>query len=424
MTGGGNDAGTADRSIYSSWSLVALLTAISVLNYFDRQLPVIAVESMKADLALSDSAIGFINGLGFLVVYAVLGLPISRFADRGLHGPVLTACIALWSVMTAVGGLVTSGWQLALARMGVAAGEAGGTPTAHAIVAERFAVERRGTPLAVISTAAPIGAMLGLILGGILNDTIGWRATFLVMLVPGGLLALLAYWALPRASIPRPTHAPSTMIADCRALFRVPSFVRLILAAATMATGTAAQVAFSPAFLIRAHGLSATEVGLKFGLLKGCLGIAGLVAGGFLIDRLSRRDMRWIVWLPALAVTMALPFSLSAWFIDDADLAITFVSIINAAGLFYLAPVFSAVQVLSPAHLRALASAVTLAAISIISGLGPLLVGIISDALRPHLGADALGRGMLLVPAMHAAGAVLFVALANPFKKAASGVAR
>lgn len=402
----------------SSWTLVSLLTLVGVLNYFDRELPFILAESIKRDLSLSDTQLGLINGFGFLLIYAAVGLPISRIADRGRHGLVLAVCIGTWSVMTSLGGMAANGWQLALARMGVAVGEAGSTPTAHAVIAHHFPPGRRGMPLGILSTAAAIGAMLGLIFGGYLNDAIGWRGTFILMGIPGLLIGALVLWKVPN---PRMTGVqpgqPGSMLAGCAQLLATRGFVALILAAGTMAVGTAGQVAFTPAFLMRTHGLSSSLIGLHYGLSKGALGIGGLVLAGVLIDRLSLRDVRWVLWLPAIAVTVALPCSVMAWHVEDATLAIALASITNAVGLFYLAPVFTAAQLLAPAHLRAMASAMALFSISVVSGVGPLAIGLVSDALNDSRGASALNAAMLLVPMMHLAGAALFVMAAGRFRQ-------
>lgn len=413
------DAATAlSGNRANDWLLVGLLTLVGVLNYFDRELPFILAESIKRDLHLSDAAVGFINGFGFLLIYAVCGLPISRMADRGNQSRILAGCVALWSVMTAVGSVAANGWQLAVARMGVAVGEAGSTPTAHAVVAGRFSASERGKPLAIISTSAAIGAMLGLALGGHLNDAFGWRATFALMAVPGLTLALAVYVVIPSVAVDadRPTRSFSAALKD---LTRTPGFVRVILAAGLMSIGTSAQTVFAPSFLMRSHAMTASAIGLQYGVTKGVLGITGLVAGGFLIDRLSKRDIRWIVWLPAAAIMLSLPLSLTVWHVSDARIVIVMLSVINAAGLFYLAPVFSAAQALALPDQRALASAMALLAISVMSGAGPLAVGLISDA-RAASGTSALSDALLIVvPTMHLVGALAFI-MAGP--RFASGV--
>ena len=180
------------------------------MNYVDRFLPAVLTEPIKADLSLSDTAIGVINGFGFLVVYAVIGIPIARLSDRGAFGAVISACLALWGTMTMLGGAVQSGFQLALTRVGVAVGEAGSTPAAHAYVARNFEPERRAAPLAVITMAIPLASAASLIGGGLLAQSLGWRTAFVVvgalsvLFVPAVLLVLGR--RQPRASWSRATH--------------------------------------------------------------------------------------------------------------------------------------------------------------------------------------------------------------------------
>jgi MFS family permease len=146
-----------------AWAAVAVLALVGTLNYVDRFLPGVLAEPIKRDLALSDTAIGVINGFGFLIVYAVLGIVIARAADRGLFGATISGCLTLWGSMTMLGGAVQSGVQLALNRVGVAVGEAGNTPAAHADVARNFVPEKRSAPLAVITMSIPLASAASLL---------------------------------------------------------------------------------------------------------------------------------------------------------------------------------------------------------------------------------------------------------------------
>jgi MFS family permease len=405
--------------ISSRWAFVALLTLVGVLNYLDREMPYILTQSIKHDLRLSDGALGFINGIGFLLIYALVGIPISRLSDRGVYGLVISASILFWSAMTALGGFAANGWQLALTRMGVAIGEAGSTPAAHAFITSRFELGRRGAALAMVSMAAPIGSTLGLMIGGLLNDALGWRAAFWIMGLPGVFLAIvvaLTVKAPPRAEISaRPASGP--ILRDALTLLRIPTFRRTVLAASVLAIGTNAQVVFSPAFLARTHHMSASEIGLRFGLVKGVLGVTGLIIAGVLCDRLSQRDVRWMLWLTAIAVTAVLPFTATAFLAGPTWISVSCIALANAVGLFYLGPTFSTIQTLAPPHLRALASAMLLFGVSTIGGVGPPLAGMVSDALHGSMGEASLGRALLFVPVMQLIGVGLFLFAAVDFRR-------
>jgi MFS family permease len=164
-----------------AWAAVIVLAVVGTLNYVDRFLPAVLAEPIKNELALSDTAIGVINGFGFLLVYAVVGIVIARISDRGAFGLVVTGSLTLWGAMTMIGGAVTSGFQLALTRIGVAVGEAGSTPAAHAYVANNFAPERRAAPLAVITLSIPLASAASLLGGGLLAESLGWRTAFVIM---------------------------------------------------------------------------------------------------------------------------------------------------------------------------------------------------------------------------------------------------
>ncbi|MEC9322496.1 MAG: MFS transporter, partial [Actinomycetota bacterium] len=164
-----------------AWAAVSVLAVVGTLNYADRFLPAVLAEPIRQDLALSDTAIGIINGFGFLAVYALIGIPIARISDRGAYGLVISGCLTLWGAMTMLGGAVQSGFQLALTRVGVAIGEAGSTPAAHAYVARNFVPERRAAPLAVITLAIPLASAASLIGGGLLAEALGWRWAFVAM---------------------------------------------------------------------------------------------------------------------------------------------------------------------------------------------------------------------------------------------------
>ena len=163
---------TATHGATRAWAAVAVLALVGTLNYIDRFLPSVLAEPIKRELALSDTAIGLINGFGFLIVYAVLGIVIARVADRGMFGAVVAGCLTLWGSMTMLGGTVQSGLQLALTRVGVAVGEAGSTPAAHAYVARNFVPEKWSAPLAVITMSVPLASAASL-LGGLNHSAPG-----------------------------------------------------------------------------------------------------------------------------------------------------------------------------------------------------------------------------------------------------------
>lgn len=399
-----------------AWISVVLLTFVGLLNVIDRFLPAVLAEPIKRELQLSDTAVGLINGFGFLIVYAVLGIPIARISDRGRYGMVIAVCLALWSAMTLLGGVVKSGWQLAATRMGVALGEAGSTPAAHAFISRNFPSNRRGAPLAVYTLHVPLATLLGLTLGGLLGEAIGWRMTFMSLGIAGLLLAPLVLFTLgARAEISERHAQQDASLRSALILLRKPSFIAILCASACIGVGGYSHTVFAPAFLMRVHGLSLGDVGTQFGPLAGVIGIVSLLLTGWVADRLGARDPRWLLWAVALMIAVLLPFAFAAWLVPSRSLALIFIALSSVIGTAYLAPVVAAVQRLAPVHLRATASAILLFCTALIGGLGPLISGLISDALQAELGVQALGRAMLVVPVAHACAGVLYAVATRNF---------
>ncbi len=404
-----------------TWGAVALLTGVGILNIVDRFLPAVLAQPIKHDLMLSDTALGLINGFGFLIVYAVVGIPIARLSDRGRYGVMISGCVALWSAMTLLGGFAQAGWQLAVTRMGVAVGEAGSTPAAHAFISRNFRPDRRGAPLALLTLSVPIAGVVGLAGGGLLGEAIGWRMTFVVMGVAGFVLAPFVYLLLgrnntPTASPAGPVQKAPTSLRSAGVLLKKPTYVLILAGCACIGIGGYSLSTFAPAYLMRVHGFSLGEVGVDYGVTAGVMGMASLFAVGALADRLSAQDPRWLLRVVVLMILVLLPFSIAAFLVPDRGMAVAFIALSNTIATAYMVPVVAAIQRLTPPDLRATASAVMLFCTSLIGGAGPFLTGLMSDAFEPHFGTAALGRALLIVPLMHALAAIFYFAASRRFQ--------
>ena len=396
---------TADTDTHGprrAWAAVSVLAVVGTINYADRFLPAVLAEPIRRDLALSDTAIGIINGFGFLAVYAIVGIPIARISDRGAYGLVISGCLTLWGTMTMLGGAVQSGFQLALTRVGVAIGEAGSTPAAHAYVARNFVPERRAAPLAVITLAIPLASAASLIGGGLLAEALGWRWTFVVM----GALSV-AFVPVVLAVVGRRQRTPVEAVAVQQVpakwwgILRKPSYLLIVTGAACISMAGYALTTFAPAFLMRARGMTLGDVGLQYGIASGLTGIVGLILVGRIADKLSGIDGRWLLWLVAAMTTALIPFSALGFLVESSALAVFFIALSYVIGTAHMAPSIAAIQRLVPAEQRATASAVFLFFSSILGALGPLLVGMISDALRPEHSDMSLGWALVsVVPVM------------------------
>ena len=170
---------------------LGLLCVVYVVNFVDRQVLSILLQSIKEDLGLSDLQLGLLSGTAFGLFYATLGIPIARLADRFSRKGVIAVCLALWSAMTALCGTASGFATLLLYRVGVGVGEAGGSPPAHSMISDYFPPERRASALGVFSLGVPLGILVGFLAGGWLDEALGWRLAFVVVGLPGVVLAVV-----------------------------------------------------------------------------------------------------------------------------------------------------------------------------------------------------------------------------------------
>ena len=383
--------------------VLAILFVAYVFNFVDRQIISILLGPIKRDLGVSDSMMGFLAGPAFAIFYATLGIPIARLGDLWVRRTIIAIGLALWSGMTAVSGLAQNFTQMALARIGVGVGEAALSPPAHSLLADYFPVEKRATALGVYAMGIHIGILFGVLAGGWLEEYWGWRRAFMVVGLPGLVLALLVRFTVREpvrgAQELRPTdEAMPTVMEVVRFLAARRSFRHLSLGIGLTAFAGYAFATWAPEFLRRVHGISGGELGTKYGLALGVGGAIGSVLAGVIADRLGRRDVRWWLWLPAIAGAGPLPFTLSFFASSNVDtaLAIGFPGLIIAA--MYQGPVFATVQTLSPVRMRAVASGVLMFVTNIIGlALGPQSIGWLNDYVFYERGTDAIRYSLVSV---------------------------
>lgn len=395
--------------------VLGVLLFVYCINILDRQILAILMEPVRLELGLSDTQLGFLSGIAFALFYATLGIPIARLADRTSRTGVISVSIALWSVMTALSGMAQNFWQILAARIGVAVGEAGGTPPSHSLLADYFGERERATALGIFSLGGPLGMMIGLYFGGWLNEWFGWRVTFIAVGLPGVLVALLVWWTVrdrrPLVTLPKaPGTSQEYSVGDVfRYLWRQRTFRYMSLASACQAFVLYGVAQWYPVFFIRIHEMSTGELGTYMALVFGIGGGLGTFLGGYLADRLGVRDRRWYLWVPMLATAAATPFFFGVFFAPTAGMAFLYMILPTLLVSALFGPVFATTQTLVPAEMRATAAAVLLFVINIIGlGLGPQAVGILSDLLRPQYGVDSLRYALLSVSMLTIVGAALY----------------
>jgi len=381
---------------------LGILVVVYTFNFIDRQILSILMESIKLDLGLSDQALGFLAGFAFAAFYAVLGMPIALWADRGNRRNLITLALAIWSVMTALSGLAQNFTQLALARIGVGIGEAGCSPPAHSLISDYYPPEQRATALGIYSIGIPLGVMFGLFVGGWINEVYGWRYAFFVVGVPGLLLAALVRLTLqePPRGLSENRNAediPPAFFETVKFLLRRPAFLHIAFGGALAAFVGYGVISWFPSFLIRSHAMKTTEIGLWFGLIMGIPGGAGIFLGGRLADKKSATDPRWYLWTAAVASLVALPFGFATYLLSNPYWALAVFSIPILLSNFWQATVFAQTQSLVQLRMRGVASAILLFIINIIGlGAGPWMIGIVSDLLAPRYGADSLRWSLMI----------------------------
>lgn len=389
------------------WYALGVLTAVYASSQVDRQIMGMLLQPIKLELGASDTQMGFLVGLTFAVFYATLGMPIAMLADRTNRRNIITAAITIWSGMTVLCGYAANFMQLALARVGVAVGEAGSTPPSHSIISDLFAPETRGTAMGVFALGVNIGLLLAYLVGGWLSENIGWRMTFVAVGLPGLLIAALLYFTVsePKRGASETAKGGSTSDDKAPAFRTVAAYMWRVRSTRHLAIGAALAgfigygfTLWMPAFLMRSHGLSPTDVGLILALMTGLIGAMGTFTAGRLADVLSRRDERWRAWLVAAGKGGYVPFLAGVFIVDDLQTALILYIVPAFFGGFYLAPTFALIQSLVSLRMRALASSITLFILNIIGmGFGPQLVGIMSDWFAPEYGQHSLRMALLVL---------------------------
>jgi predicted MFS family arabinose efflux permease len=379
---------------------LTLLFFVSLFNYMDRMVLAVLVEPIKAELGLSDSQLGLLTGFAFAALYATLGIPLARLADRKSRVVILSACLVLWSAMTAATGLARNFWQLFAIRMGVGVGEAGCVPSAHSMIGDLFPPEKRAFAISVFQAGGLAGLSGGLMLTGILADQIGWRLALCVVGLPGALLGVIILLTLKepaRRTTPQASPTGESALTVIKILLKRKALFHLTLGLSVGSFATYGLTQWIPAFFIRSHGLSLTQIGVWSGLAAGIGGILGVLAGGATAVKLLPRDRRWELWVPALAYAGSAPFYLAVflWPSPYVAIAIKVVATFIAASGGGVA--LSAIQSFAEPNRRATAVSLVLFLSSLLGlGAGPFAVGLVSDLLEPRLGAESLRYALVI----------------------------
>lgn len=377
-----------------------LLATIYVFSYIDRNLIAIVLEPIKLEFGVSDTIMGAVSGLAFAVLYSACSFPLSRMADRGTNRRnIVAVCCGLWSLATVASGMVTQFWQFVVARMTVAIGEAGGTSPSISMLSDLYPPHKRSFVISLYMIGPHVGLLAAMALGGWIAQEFGWRAVFIYFGAPGLLLALLLYiFAKDPGLGVYDTEAESAarkmpqgkFFSDVREIIQVKGFFLICMGTAVAGMVGYGYAIWAPTFMVRHYGMPLAQAGLAFGIASGVFAAAGTIFSGYYCDKLSRKDSRWQIRMPAFGVLVSIPFGLG-FLLWSSDAFWQFGSlkiphaILFAAGFSFFNSWWPTLAYAAVSHLvssRQRATSIALLSLFLTffgAGIGPLLTGTFSD---------------------------------------------
>ena len=401
---------------------LGMLLLVYIFNFVDRQILAILAGPIQADLGLSDTQMGLLGGLAFALLYSTLAVPLAWLADKTSRSWVITVSLAVWSGFTALTGLAQGFWSIFLMRLGVGVGEAGGVAPSYALISDHFPSNKRARALAIYSLGIPLGSATGVIAGGYIAATVDWRLAFFVVGLAGLVIApFFKYFVRDKIKSPAPTDqiaAPYSFTGTVRLLAKKKAFWLLAFGAASSSMLGYGIAFWLPSLLQRSCGLSLIDTSLFFGAILLIGGVAGVLGGGMIGDRLGKNNKAAYGLVPAAAFLLAVPLFAAGIMSGSATLAFILFLVPQALAYFWLGPVLSAVQHLVPADARATASALFLLINNLIGiGGGIFFLGALSDSLTPIYGEDGLRYSMLYSLTFYVIAAALMALAAKPLTK-------
>ena len=426
-----------------AWYVVGVLTIAYILAFIDRQILNLLVGPIRRDLSISDTQMSLLMGFSFAVFYSVFGFPLGRLADSQSRRTIIAAGMVLWSILTAGCGLARYFWHFLLLRMGVGVGEAALSPAAYSLISDYFPKENRATAISVYSMAYYIGSGLAFVLGGlvvgfasvkgswslpIVGAVRHWQLIFLIVGLPGALLALLMYTVKePTRKGARMTKAADGSATVAKASMRdVIAYIRANrttvlchnLGFALLAFSGYGTSAWIPTFLIRKYGWTGSQAGIRYGAIVCIFGTIGIVTGGKVADWLARRGFRDANMRVGLIGALAwLPMGLLYPLMPNGNLA----AVVLVPTIFLTSlPVglaAAAIQEMMPNVMRGQASALYLFVINLIGlGLGPTAVAVMTDYVFHN--DNAVNYSLLIVGTLaHLGSAALLWAGLKPYRR-------
>lgn len=404
-----------------------LLCLVGVVNFIDRQILAILLQPIQDDLQVSDTMMGLLSGIAFSAFYVVAGIPLARLVDRGSRRKVLVGCLSVWSAATVLCGFVQSFAQLALARVGVASGEAGGGPATQSLLADLFPLSKRATVIGIWLGSQSIGIAFGLFFGGWLNTAFDWRTAFIVVGLPGLVLAAIVAFTMkdpPRGmSDTDAEKAHSVEIPPLREslalIFRSPPLRLLIIIAMACSFAGYSILGWGPTFYIRVHGLTTMEVGTWMGLAIATGLFLGNVSAGRIADYVSKGNLATYMKVAGIGTLLAAPAGLVFLHADSVTVSLFGLFASKLFMTFWMPPTYAvAIGLSSPRNRGMITAMLTLSTTLVGIGFGPVFVGAMNDVLAPTFGEDAIRYSLTIVLAGLVLCAILCFVAIRPVRRA------
>ena len=379
-----------------------ILCLVGIFNFMDRQILSILLEPIKHDLQVTDTAMGLLSGVAFAVFYLTVGFPLARIADRGNRRNLIAICLAIWSVATALCGLVTSYVQLIIARMGVAGGESGAYPASQSMIADLYPVSQRARVVGILLAAQSIGIAGGYFFGGWLNQAFDWRTAFIVVGLPGIILSIIMLFTVtepPRGladGIPQEAGTTPTVREIADFFLSTPAMMVLLVVACCNAFTGFAMLSWAPAFFMRVHDMGTLEVGKWMGLTIASGLFLGNILGGQFADRVAKGNLSTYMIISGCFALASLPFNIWFTLAPDTNGSLLGLFLGNLLMTGWLAPIYAVALSLAPARMRAMVVAIVALCVTLAGGLGPFVMGVLNDAFLPTFGKEGIRYSLLI----------------------------
>ncbi|NBB16523.1 MFS transporter [Caulobacter sp. SLTY] len=403
-----------------AWFVLGVLCFVYVLNFLDRQLLSILAKPIQDDLGVTDGQIGLITGLYFALFYCTISIPVGWLADRTNRVKLVAVACGLWSAATIACGVASNYPQLVAARMAVGVGEAGGVPPSYAIISDYFGPGTRGTALGFFNVGPALGQMLGVAFGASIAAAYDWRSAFIAIGAVGVVTAVLVFFTVKEPkrggldAAPVAAEPPEGFWKTCAMFFSRPVLRLTALAGGATQFVTYALLNFATLFLMREKGMTLQQVALWYALVIGIAGGGGIFLAGRLADWLVPKTKRAYAWLPAVSLTLAVPFFIGFVWAPTWQLSLLFLTVPMFLNYFYLSPSVALVQEEVKPHQRVLSGALLLLVMNMIGlGFGPTYLGAISDWFKATNPDNSLQMALYTLVFFYGLAVVLYLFLAR-----------